>query len=120
MHCPECDSPETTVKDSRVRDGLPRRRRWCEGCGFRFKTVEVPADGFQKELTIPVVAETRLYKGKLNMRVRIDTRRTTLSGGRARGPERKTSTDYRVGWFALCLFFEGVRWRSERQEKVAG
>lgn len=42
MRCPICSSDETKVVDSRIAaDGLGiRRRRECEGCEYRFSTVE--------------------------------------------------------------------------------
>lgn len=42
MRCPDCNAPDTGVKDSRPKaDGLEiRRRRKCQKCGLRFTTVE--------------------------------------------------------------------------------
>lgn len=44
MKCPVCGFAETTVKDSRpTEDQIAiRRRRICDGCGFRFTTFERP------------------------------------------------------------------------------
>lgn len=44
MKCPVCGKLETTVKDSRLSDDYTsiKRRRLCEGCGFRFTTFERP------------------------------------------------------------------------------
>ncbi len=42
MHCPRCQSPETSVVDTRLaEDGRAvRRRRECEKCDHRFTTFE--------------------------------------------------------------------------------
>lgn len=42
MTCPQCQTPDTRVVDSRVvEDGTTiRRRRECSKCGFRFSTIE--------------------------------------------------------------------------------
>jgi len=41
MRCPECDSPENGVKDSRpTDDGATRRRRVCGDCGALWTTWE--------------------------------------------------------------------------------
>ena len=42
MKCPFCDSPDTSVKDSRNTDEgkIVRRRRHCGSCGGRFTTFE--------------------------------------------------------------------------------
>ena len=41
MKCPICDNQKTKVIDSRVTDKNTKRRRMCEGCGFRFTTYEM-------------------------------------------------------------------------------
>lgn len=42
MQCPKCGAKDTRVIDSRVSNsGLAiRRRRSCQGCGYRFSTIE--------------------------------------------------------------------------------
>jgi len=42
MRCPQCDSPENRVVDTRTSRGgrAVRRRRECSGCGTRFTTYE--------------------------------------------------------------------------------
>lgn len=42
MQCPKCGSKDTRVIDSRVSNsGLAiRRRRSCQGCGYRYSTIE--------------------------------------------------------------------------------
>lgn len=42
MRCPRCQQPDTRVIDSRVgKSGASiRRRRLCEGCNYRFSTLE--------------------------------------------------------------------------------
>lgn len=44
MKCPICGHSETAVKDSRPTEDQVaiRRRRVCDGCGFRFTTFERP------------------------------------------------------------------------------
>ena len=41
MRCPECGCEESKVIDSRPTDNKVRRRRECEGCGYRFTTYEI-------------------------------------------------------------------------------
>ena len=41
MKCPICNNEKTKVIDSRVSEKSTRRRRMCEGCGFRFTTYEM-------------------------------------------------------------------------------
>lgn len=40
MRCPDCQSPESKVVDSRTSIDAIRRRRECLGCGARFTTQE--------------------------------------------------------------------------------
>jgi hypothetical protein len=40
--CPECGRWDTSVRDSRPIANAIRRRRYCEGCGTRFTTHEIP------------------------------------------------------------------------------
>lgn len=40
--CPECGRPGATVRDSRPVANALRRRRFCEHCGCRFTTHEMP------------------------------------------------------------------------------
>ncbi|MDR0199645.1 MAG: transcriptional regulator NrdR [Streptococcaceae bacterium] len=40
MKCPKCQSENFKVLDTRASDDAVRRRRECEGCGFRFTTYE--------------------------------------------------------------------------------
>lgn len=40
MDCPSCQHPDTRVVDSREAVDSIRRRRECQGCGFRFTTFE--------------------------------------------------------------------------------
>ena len=48
MQCPQCNTDDTRVIDSRPADGNTaiRRRRACQVCGFRFTTYERPAPTF--------------------------------------------------------------------------
>ena len=40
MHCPQCQSPELKVIDSRAQKESIKRRRCCISCGYRFTTFE--------------------------------------------------------------------------------
>lgn len=53
MHCPECQSDDTKVIDSRPADegATIRRRRACPQCGFRFTTFE----RFERRSDAPVL-----------------------------------------------------------------
>jgi transcriptional regulator NrdR family protein len=47
--CPDCESKNTGVLDSRAgKDGVFRRRRECSACGHRWNTAEIQADTYQK------------------------------------------------------------------------
>jgi transcriptional repressor NrdR len=49
VRCPRCTSDKSAVVDSRGDDNSIRRRRECQGCGFRFTTFE------RVELSLPMV-----------------------------------------------------------------
>lgn len=43
MSCPQCNSWNIACIDSRpLEDGHRRRRYKCQGCGFRWNTMEIP------------------------------------------------------------------------------
>ena len=44
MKCPHCKGNDTMVVDSRIRNGVVRRRRMCMSCKKRFNTLEVPEE----------------------------------------------------------------------------
>lgn len=44
MKCPNCESKNVFVVESRPQAGVVRRRRECDDCGTRFSTVEIMAD----------------------------------------------------------------------------
>ena len=53
MRCPKCDSENTSILDSRIRnDGNTRRRRRCRKCQYRFSSIEIDIDEYDdlKEL----------------------------------------------------------------------
>ena len=53
MRCPKCDSENTSILDSRIRnDGNTRRRRRCRNCQYRFSSIEIDIDEYDdlKEL----------------------------------------------------------------------
>ena len=47
MTCPECNG-KTKVVDSRPEVDCINRRRECTECGFRFSTVELDEDVFER------------------------------------------------------------------------
>ena len=47
MTCPNCNS-RTKVVDSRTDEDSTERRRECVACGYRFTTVEVDKDLFER------------------------------------------------------------------------
>lgn len=45
MKCRRCNHPSTRVVETRVQeDGITKRRRACEECGFRFNSFEIPPE----------------------------------------------------------------------------
>lgn len=78
--CPDCDSGNTGVCDSRAcQDGI-RRRRACKDCGFRFTTTEFIGQP-EHEKTL-----RELYK-QVNAGIEVieQCRKTTLLIGRQMG-----------------------------------
>ena len=70
MKCRRCNHPSTRVVETRVQDdGITRRRRACEECGFRFNSFEIPPEAmravrsrladWQSRLVSPVVLQRR-------------------------------------------------------------
>ena len=47
MTCPKCCS-KTKIWDSRMQDDAKRRRRECLSCGYRFITIEVDEDLYER------------------------------------------------------------------------
>lgn len=47
-YCPKCGSDRTITKDVQQQDGNIRRRRECNACGWRYTTMEVPLDEFNR------------------------------------------------------------------------
>lgn len=47
MTCPKCCS-RTKIWDSRLQDDAKRRRRECLSCGYRFITIEVDEDLYER------------------------------------------------------------------------
>ena len=47
MTCPECGY-DTTVRDSRRSDDQIKRRRECLRCRYRFSTIEIDQDQFDR------------------------------------------------------------------------
>ena len=47
MTCPKCCS-RTKIWDSRLQDDAKRRRRECLSCGYRFITIEIDEDLYER------------------------------------------------------------------------
>ena len=47
MTCPKCYE-KTKVIDSRTDDDSTERRRACLGCGYRFSTIEIDRDLYER------------------------------------------------------------------------
>ena len=47
MTCPKCCS-KTKIWDSRMQDDAKRRRRECLSCGYRFITIEIDEDLYER------------------------------------------------------------------------
>lgn len=48
MTCPKCNNEITKVVDSRADDESVWRRRECQGCGYRFNTIEIDEDYYER------------------------------------------------------------------------
>ena len=48
MTCPKCNNEKTKIVDSRADEESVWRRRECQGCGYRFNTIEIDEDYFEK------------------------------------------------------------------------
>lgn len=47
MKCRRCNHPSTRVVETRVQDdGITKRRRACDDCGFRFNSYEIPPEAY--------------------------------------------------------------------------
>lgn len=40
-HCKRCHSANSQVTETRIHDAIPIRRRTCNDCGYKWKTVEI-------------------------------------------------------------------------------
>ena len=47
MTCPQCCS-KTKIWDSRMQDDAKRRRHKCLSCGYRFTTIEIDEDLYER------------------------------------------------------------------------
>lgn len=71
MHCPKCGSADTKVLDSRPLDteNAIRRKRECNACGQRFKTIErveyTQIQVLKKDGTRELFSREKLIKGLL-------------------------------------------------------
>lgn len=52
MKCPVCGNPKTGVIDSRIEEDCVSRRRSCERCGTRWKTIEVDLDQWDNMVSL--------------------------------------------------------------------
>ena len=66
MTCPKCCS-RTKIWDSRLHEDCKRRRRECVSCGYRFITIEVDEDLYER------MVHHDQYRGKAGT-VRQDSR----------------------------------------------
>lgn len=48
MTCPKCSNEKTKVIDSRADEDSIERRRECLTCGYRFNTVEIDKDLYER------------------------------------------------------------------------
>jgi transcriptional regulator NrdR family protein len=60
MNCPMCNE-KTKVIDSRVEDDCIRRRRVCLGCSYRFFTVEIDEDFYEKSIKKEVPKDGKVH-----------------------------------------------------------
>ena len=57
MHCPNCGSNDTRIKDSRQRTKYKRFRRiFCHTCKHKFNTVEIPQKHYDEASEFRVLA----------------------------------------------------------------
>ena len=54
MTCPICERKATAVIDSRADCESVMRKRECKECGFRFPTIEIDLDMFEKMTKVAV------------------------------------------------------------------
>lgn len=47
MTCPQCNG-RTEIYDSRHEDDAVNRKRQCRKCGFRFQTIEIDKDYYER------------------------------------------------------------------------
>lgn len=57
MVCPKCGSYNVIVIDSRPADAMVNRRRKCCVCDYRFNTVEVNTDNYDRLVQLAVLME---------------------------------------------------------------
>ena len=50
MKCPRCKSTATSINDSRKKEGIVKRVRWCKDCRTTFNTIEVLENYDNKKL----------------------------------------------------------------------
>ena len=48
MTCPKCSNEKTKIVDSRADEDSVWRRRECQGCGYRFNTIEIDEDYYER------------------------------------------------------------------------
>lgn len=56
MKCPKCKSTNTSVDDSRKKEGTVKRVRWCKDCKTTFNTIEVLENYDRKDLILKMWA----------------------------------------------------------------
>ena len=61
MICPSCESDNTSVYDSRLRQSSIRRRRVCYECHTRFTTYEIVANQHSHETLSKLLATRKKF-----------------------------------------------------------
>ena len=66
MNCPQCSSFQVHICDSRHEGTHVRRRRECMACGFRYSTMELPVEEYNrlkyKTIEIPLAEYRKIMK----------------------------------------------------------
>lgn len=65
MTCPRCYE-RTKVIDSQAEEGCVRRRHSCPACGYRFFTIEIDEDLYERMVTVK--NEQTLYRDECRHR----------------------------------------------------
>lgn len=98
MKCRRCSHPSTRVVETRVQDdGITRRRRACEECGFRFNSYEIPPEAMRAVLHDIKRWQDRLVSPVLLKRRRNLVTRPQAEAGFAAGKTiKEVASSYQV------------------------